>query len=55
MDVADTVVFAPFASIAGNVTDPTAGDGFKTWTFVDPVARTNAPARVGRIVVELLP
>jgi hypothetical protein len=55
MDVADTVLFNLFSTVNGSVTDPTPGDGLKTWTFVDPVARTNAPSRFGRILLELLP
>ena len=53
--VADSTQFSPSNSIAGAVSDPTPGDGWKTWTFEDSVVRTNAAARFGRIVVELLP
>jgi len=55
MDVADTILFAPFSSVAGDVTDPTPGDGLETWTFVDTVAQSSAAARFGRIILELLP
>ncbi len=53
--VADSTQFSPSNSIAGTVSDPTPGDGWKTWTFEDSVVRTSAAARFGRIVVELLP
>ncbi|HEY9175093.1 MAG TPA: Ig domain-containing protein [Verrucomicrobiae bacterium] len=53
--VADSTQFSPSNSIAGAISDPIPGDGWKTWTFEDMVSRTNAAARFGRILIELLP
>jgi len=55
MEVADALGFSPITNVTGTVTDPTPGDGLRTWTFVDPVARTSALARFGRILLELQP
>jgi hypothetical protein len=43
------------ASISAVITDPTAGDGIKTWTFTDTVNRDVANARYGRLRFEILP
>jgi hypothetical protein len=42
-------------AIAPVITDPTPGDGLKTWTFTDTVTRTGAGARFGRLRFEILP
>lgn len=52
MVVADTVRFSPFLVVNGEVSDPLPGDGLRTWTFVDPVVRTDAISRFGRILIE---
>jgi len=55
MVVGESALLAASSAVEGSVSDPTPGDGWKTWTFEDPVIRTNAVARFARIVIELLP
>lgn len=43
------------ASINAVITDPTPGDGVKTWTFTDTANRNSVGARFGRMRFEILP
>lgn len=43
------------ASIDAAITDPTPGDGVKTWTFTDTANRNSVGARYGRMRFEILP
>jgi len=50
-----TLPFDAPAVINAVITDLTPGDGLKTWTFTDPVARNNTARRFGRLKFESLP
>ena len=54
-EAAATVPYASPAVISAVLTDPTPGDGFKTWTFTDPVSKNNTATRFGRLRFEILP
>ncbi len=54
-EAAAAVPLASPTLINAVLTDPTPGDGLKTWTFTDTVSKNNTATRFGRLRFEILP
>ena len=54
-EAAAAVPLASPTVINAVLTDPTPGDGLKTWTFTDTVSKNNTATRFGRLRFEILP
>lgn len=55
VELSESLSFLQTTDAEAAVTDPHPGDGLKLWHFTDPVPRTNAAARFGRLRVLLEP